>query len=67
MWEMRGGVIAPHKDLRDALYEKTLKYGALDKPYLIAVANGKDLLFSKDSIHSALTWIALVLLAHNQA
>lgn len=53
--QMRGGVIAPHKDLRDALYEKTRKYGSLDKPYVIAVADGKDQLFSKDSIHSALT------------
>jgi hypothetical protein len=53
--QMRGGMIAPHKDLRTALYEKTRKYGALDKPYLIAVADGKDQLFSKDSINSALT------------
>lgn len=53
--QMRGGVIAPHKDLRDALYEKSRRYGALDKPYLIAVADGKDQLFSKDSIHLALT------------
>jgi hypothetical protein len=53
--QMGGGVIAPHKDLRDALYGKTRKYGALDKPYLIAVADGKDQLFSKDSIHSALS------------
>jgi hypothetical protein len=53
--QMRGGVITPHKDLRDALYEKSRRYGALDKPYLIAVADGKNQLFSKDSIHSALT------------
>ena len=53
--QMGGGFIAPHKDLRDALYEKARKYGSLDKPYLIAVADGKDQLFSKDSIHSALT------------
>ena len=53
--QMRGGVIAPHRDLRDALYEKTRKYGELDKPYLIAVADGKDQLFGKNSIHSALT------------
>jgi hypothetical protein len=55
MAEMRGGMIAPHRDLRDGLYEKTRKYGALDKPYLIAVADGKDQLFSKDSVNSALT------------
>ncbi len=53
--QMQGGIITPHKDLRDTLYKKTRKYGALDKPYLIAVADGKDQLFSKDSINSALT------------
>jgi Ribosomal protein L7/L12 dimerisation domain len=53
--QMRGGIITPQKDLRDALYKKTRKYGALDKPYLIAVADGKDQLFNKDSINSALT------------
>jgi hypothetical protein len=53
--QIQSGVIAPHKDLRDALYEKTKKYGALDKPYLIAIGDGKDQLFSKDSIHSALS------------
>jgi hypothetical protein len=52
--QMRGGVVAPHKDLRDALYEKTRKYGSLDKPYLITVADGKGRLFNRDSIHSAL-------------
>jgi hypothetical protein len=52
---MRGGVIAPHKDLRDALYEKSRRYGALEKPYLIAVADRKNKLFNTDSIHSALT------------
>jgi hypothetical protein len=53
--QLPGGVISPHKDLRDALYEKSHKYGSLDKPYLIAVADGKNQLFSKNSIHSALT------------
>ena len=53
--QLRGGVIAPHKDLRNALHEKSRRYGALDHPYLIAVADGKGQLFSKDSIHSALT------------
>jgi hypothetical protein len=52
---MRGGMIKPHEDLRDALGEKSKRYGALDKPYLIAVADGKSQFFSKDSIHSALT------------
>jgi hypothetical protein len=53
--ELRGGVIAPQKDLRDALFKKSREYGTLDKPYLIAVADGKDQLFGKDSIRSALT------------
>lgn len=53
--QMRGGVITPHQDLRDALCKKSRRYGSLDKPYLIAVADGKDQFFSKDSIHSALT------------
>ena len=52
---MRGGIIAPHKDLRDALYEKSNRYGLLDKPFLIAVADGKNQLFNRTSIHSALT------------
>ena len=53
--ELRGGIITPHKDVRDALDEKTRRYGALDQPYLIAVADGKGQLFSKVSIRSALT------------
>jgi ribosomal L7/L12-like protein len=53
--EMRGGMIAPHKDLRAALDDKSRKYGALDKPYLIAIADGKDQLFTKDSIKAAVT------------
>ena len=52
---MRGGMIAPHKDLRDALGEKSKKYGDLNAPYLIVVADGKDQLFSKNSVKSALT------------
>jgi hypothetical protein len=36
--EMRGGIIVPHSDLRDALYKKSRKYGVLDKPYLSQTA-----------------------------
>jgi hypothetical protein len=50
-----GGIISPHKDLRAALETKSKRYGALDKPYLIAVADGKGQLFGKHSIRSALT------------
>lgn len=53
--QMRGGVITPHEDLHGALDEKSRRYGALDKPYLIVVADGKDQFFSKDSIQAALT------------
>jgi len=52
---LRGGTIEPHKEIRDALYAKTRRYGMLDQPYLIAVADGKDQLFGKKSVHSALT------------
>ncbi len=52
--DMGGGIISPHKDLRAALETKSKRYGALDKPYLIIVADGKEQLFSKDSIKSAL-------------
>jgi hypothetical protein len=53
--QLRGGVITPQKDLRDALSDKSRRYGTLEQPYLIAVADGKDQLFSKDTIHAALT------------
>ena len=52
---MGGGIISPHEDLRAALCEKSRRYGALDKPYLIAVADGKDQLFGKDPMRAALT------------
>jgi hypothetical protein len=52
---LRGGAIEPHKEIRDALYEKTRRYGMLDQLYLIAVADGKDQLFGKKSVDSALT------------
>lgn len=52
---MRGGMIKPYKDLRAALNGKSRKYGTLDKPYLIAVADGKDQYFGEDSVKSALT------------
>ena len=51
----RGGMIKPHRDLRDALEHKAKRYGELNVPYVIVVADGKDQLFSQDSIKSALT------------
>jgi hypothetical protein len=53
--DMRGGLITLHKDLRDALDDKSDQYGALNAPYLIVVADAKDQLFGKDSINSAIT------------
>jgi hypothetical protein len=55
MVDMGGGIIKPQQELREALREKTLKYGALDKPYLIAVADGKNRIFGKNSVNTALT------------
>jgi ribosomal L7/L12-like protein len=52
---MGGAIVKPQEELRDALYEKTLKYGAIDRPYLIAVADGKDQMFGKNSVNRALT------------
>jgi Ribosomal protein L7/L12 dimerisation domain len=53
--DLRGGIITAHKDVRKALDEKSKRYGTLDAPYLIVVADAKDQLFTKESIESALT------------
>ena len=52
---LRGGMIEPHRDLREALEDKAKRYGDLNAPYVVVVADGKDQLFSKESIKSALT------------
>jgi hypothetical protein len=52
--DMRGGIITAHKDLRKALGEKSDRYGTLNAPYLIVVADAKDQLFTEKSIGSAL-------------
>jgi hypothetical protein len=41
--------------LRDALCEKSRRYGALDTPYLIVVADGKHQIFGKNAVNRALT------------
>jgi hypothetical protein len=46
--DMGGGIVSPHKDC------KSRRYGALDKPYLVAVADGKNHFFGKDSVRRAL-------------
>jgi hypothetical protein len=53
--DLGGGIVSPHKDLRAALRSKSRRYGALDKPYLIAVADGKNHFFGKESVSRALT------------
>jgi Ribosomal protein L7/L12 dimerisation domain len=53
--DMKGGIITAREDLRDALDEKSHRYGKLDAPYLIVVADAKDQLFTKESIDAALT------------
>jgi hypothetical protein len=52
---MGGGTISPHKDIRAALVKKSRRYGALDAPYLIVIADGKDQLFSAETVKTALT------------
>jgi hypothetical protein len=47
--------IAPHEDLRRALYRKSRKYGTMDAPYLIVVADSKGQIAGADSIKNALT------------
>jgi hypothetical protein len=51
---LRGGMIEPHRDMREALEYKAKRYGDLNAPYVVVVADGKDQLFNKDSIKSAL-------------
>jgi len=52
---MGGGIISPHKDIRAALVRKSRRYGELDAPYFIAVADGKEQLFSAETVRIALT------------
>jgi len=50
-----GGIIHPHKDIRAALVKKSRRYGKLDAPYVIVVGDGKEQLFSSETVRSALT------------
>jgi aspartyl-tRNA(Asn)/glutamyl-tRNA(Gln) amidotransferase subunit B len=52
---MRGGVIAPHRDIRAALEGKSRAYVTMDASYLIAVADTKDQLFNEEHIKNAIT------------
>lgn len=53
--QMRTRAISPHKDLRKALEDKSGRYGILDKPFLIVVADAKEQLLDNDSIKLAVT------------
>ncbi len=50
-----GGIISPHQDIRKALYLKSRKYGVLNAPYLIVVADAKDQLSGSDRVRDAVT------------
>ena len=52
---MRGGLITARKDIRAALVRKSRRYGAMNSPYLIVVADAKEQLFSAETVRSALT------------
>ena len=52
---MRGGKISPNKDIRDALTKKSRRYGAMDAPYIIVVADAKEQLFGEEQIRNAIT------------
>jgi hypothetical protein len=45
-----GGWIAPHQDLRSTLERKARRYGDLNAPYLIAVADAKDQIWGADDV-----------------
>jgi hypothetical protein len=47
------GFISPHDDLKKALSAKARRYGPLDAPYLIVVADAKGQLFGAEHIREA--------------
>ena len=49
-----GGWIAPHADLRNALDNKSRRYGDLGSPYLIVVSDAKDQLWGADRARDTL-------------
>ena len=51
---MRGGKITPAKDVRVALEKKSRRYGKLNAPYMIVVADTKDQMFHKNGVTNAL-------------
>jgi hypothetical protein len=54
-----GGAITPPKDIRGRLEGKSEKYGTIDVPYLIVVADAKDQMFSARHVRDAITEAAL--------
>src|SRR5262249_43132345 len=55
MTRMRGGIIAPHLNIRAALEAKSRGYGAMESPYLIVVADAKDQLLNEEHVRNAIT------------
>jgi aspartyl-tRNA(Asn)/glutamyl-tRNA(Gln) amidotransferase subunit B len=55
VWGGGGGVITPPKDIRGSLNNKANRYGTLDAPYLIVVADAKDQIFGSDQARNAIT------------
>ncbi|UPK17607.1 hypothetical protein [Bradyrhizobium sp. 131] len=50
-----GGLIRAPRDIRAALVKKSRRYGKLDAPYVVVVGDGKEQLFSAETVRSALT------------
>jgi len=50
-----GGALAPHIDVRAALYRKSRGYGEMGAPYIIAVADAKGHMFGKQQVRNAVT------------
>jgi GatB domain/GatB/GatE catalytic domain len=51
---MPGGRITPAEDVRAALERKSRKYGKLDTPYMIVVADTKNQMFHKNAVTDAM-------------
>ncbi len=52
---LSGGALAPHKDIRAALYRKSRGYGKMDAPFIIAIADTTDQMFGKLQVRDAIT------------
>ena len=50
---LRGGIITPEKDIRNALKKKAGRYGDLNAPYLIVVCDAKENIINRNAVQSA--------------